>query len=84
MHAPVFVVVYFNTLRHERNIRHFVVDIFKRISLNQNYCILRSISQKLVPYFSIVNKSLLGQKMKSLYRVYVNYQPGLNMFRQYL
>ena len=46
-------------LRHERNGCHIADDIFTRIFLIENYCILIKISQKFVPKRTIDSKSTL-------------------------
>ena len=52
-----------NTLRPRQNGRQFADDLFKRIFLNENVCILTKISLKLVPRDPIYNISALVQIM---------------------
>ena len=44
---------HFNTLRPRQNGRYFPDDIFQRIFLNENFCILIKILLKFVPKGSI-------------------------------
>ena len=53
----------FNTLRPKQNGRHFADDVFKDISMNENFWILTTISLKYVPWGLVDNMTALVQIM---------------------
>ena len=61
--TDMILTVFLNTLRPRQNGRHFSDDIFKRIFLNKNECILIKISLKFVPKGPINNIPALVQIM---------------------
>ena len=54
-----FLTEYLTHLPPEQNARHFADDIFRRIFLNEKFCVLIKISLKFVPKGPIYNNPAL-------------------------